>query len=82
MKIIKTVTETTSKPFALVIAKDESDAEIFAQQYTYLIDEYFEGMETGTATEIDKSDFQTEIMNAISIRMYVKDFKVFHVPFN
>ena len=83
MKIIKTVIETTSKPFALVIAKDESDAEIYAQENAYLIDEYFEGMETGSATEVDKSDFQTEIENTNSIRPWrINIFKVFHVPFN
>ena len=42
MKIIKTVTDTTSKPFALVIANDESDAEIFAQENAHYHESYFE----------------------------------------
>jgi len=78
MKIIKTVTETEFKPFALVIANDESDAEIFAQENAHLIEPYFEGMETGSATEIDKSDFQEFFLNKeTEIRK-----GVFHVPFN
>jgi len=78
MKIIKTVTETTSKPFVFVIATDEADAEIFAQENAHLIEPYFEGMETGTATEIDKSDFHEFFLNK---ETEIKK-GVFHVPFN
>ena len=53
MKIIKTVTDTENKPFVLVQANDSADAEIFAQDNAAQEDDYFDGMEAGTATETE-----------------------------
>jgi len=50
-EILESHTETTGKPFLLVRASDEADAEIFAQDNGADFDEYFEGMTAGMARE-------------------------------
>ena len=53
MKIIKTVTSTDRKPFVLVQASDSADADIFEHDNAAQEDDYFDGMEAGTATETE-----------------------------
>ena len=51
MTILKLVSDTSRKPYAIVKASDEADAEIFAQNNAHIQDYYFYGMTAGAATE-------------------------------